>query len=96
MASSYQVNLAIEIPIITENYINWHVFTCRNWVSAMLRHVVGKFFFDWPDYCFDSGGFGANRDVFGKLGIKLAIFGCYMHFYCIMCMRAYVRMSRRI
>ena len=42
MASSYQVNLAIEIPIITENYM--HVFTCRNWVSAMLRHVVGEFF----------------------------------------------------
>ena len=36
VASSYQVNLAIEIPNITENYINSHVFTCRHWVSAML------------------------------------------------------------
>ena len=36
VASSYQVNLAIEIPNITKNYINMHVFTCRHWVSAML------------------------------------------------------------
>ena len=36
VASSYQVNLAIETPNITENYINSHVFTCRHWVSAML------------------------------------------------------------
>ena len=35
-ASSYQVNLAIEIPNITEHYINSHVFTCQHWVSAML------------------------------------------------------------
>ena len=52
VASSYQVNLAIGIPNITENYINSHVFTCRHWVSAIpylnMRHVVGKFF-DWPD-----------------------------------------------
>ena len=47
VASSYQVNIAIEILSITENYINSHVFTCRHWVSAMLiliGHVVGKFF----------------------------------------------------
>ena len=48
VASSFQVNLAIEIPYITENYINSHVFTCRHWVSANaylnICHVVGKFF----------------------------------------------------
>ena len=51
VASSYQVNLAIENANMTENYINLHIFTCRHQVSAMLifiRHVVGKFF-DWPD-----------------------------------------------
>ena len=36
VASSYQVNLAIEIPNVTENYINSHIFTCQHWVSAML------------------------------------------------------------
>ena len=36
VASSYQVNLAIEIPNITKNYINSLIFTCRHWVSAML------------------------------------------------------------
>ena len=36
VASSYQVNLAIGIPNITENYINSQVFTCQHWVSAML------------------------------------------------------------
>ena len=36
VASSYQVNLAIEIPNITENCFNSHVFTCWHWVSAML------------------------------------------------------------
>ena len=48
VASSYQVNLAIEIPNITKNCINLHVFTCRHWVSAHaylnVHHVVGKFF----------------------------------------------------
>ena len=52
VASSYQVNLAKEIPNITENYINLHVFTCRQWVSAMLIQIyvtlLGSFF-DWPD-----------------------------------------------
>ena len=28
VASNYQVNLAIGIPNITENYINSHIFTC--------------------------------------------------------------------
>ena len=52
VASSYQVNLAIEIPNITENYINSHVFTCRHWVSPLLIQIyvtlLGSFF-DWPD-----------------------------------------------
>ena len=52
VASSYQVNLVIEIPNITENYINSHIFTCRHWVSAMLILIyvtlLGSFC-DWPD-----------------------------------------------
>ena len=52
VASSYQVNLAKEIPNIIENYINSHVFTCRHWVGANVYlnicSVVGKFF-GWPD-----------------------------------------------
>ena len=48
LASSYmyQVNLAIEIPNITENYINSHVFTCRHWVSAIL-------FFKFTSSCWE-------------------------------------------
>ena len=47
VASSYQVNLSIEIPNITEHYINWYVFTlilgiCNAYLN--IRHVVGKFF----------------------------------------------------
>ena len=37
VASSYQVNLEIEIPNITENYINSHIFTCHHWVSGYLQ-----------------------------------------------------------
>ena len=47
VASSYQVNLTIEIPNITENYINSHVSLvdigyCNAYLN--IRHVVGKFF----------------------------------------------------
>ena len=52
MSSSYQVNLAIESPNVTENYIDLHVFTCRHWVSARLIQInvtlLGSSF-DWPD-----------------------------------------------
>ena len=70
VASSYQVNLAIEIPNITENYINLHIFTGQHWVSAILvfknvRHVVWLFF-GWPDI-FLFGRLGANKNVSGKL-----------------------------
>ena len=63
VASSYQVNLAKEIPNITKIYINSHVFTlgiCNAYLN--IRHVVGKFFFDWPDI-FYSGGLRANWNV---------------------------------
>ena len=52
VASSYQVNLAIEIPNITENYhkfAHFHLLTlgnCNAYVN--IHHIVGKFF-DWPD-----------------------------------------------
>ena len=77
VASSYQVNLAIENPNMTENYINSYIFTCRQLVRYLQclfkkRHVVGKFFFDWLDI-FYSGGLGAYRNVSGNLGMKLAI-----------------------
>ena len=79
MASIYQANLVIEIPNMTENYVNWHVFTCRHWVSAMLIKIfvtlLGSFLIG--QIFFYSGGLGANRNVSGKLGMKLAI--------CIVC-----------
>ena len=61
----------IDIPNITENYINSHVFTCRHWVSANTSRcwevfLIGQIFF----YL---GGLGANRNVSGKLSMKLAI-----------------------
>ena len=75
VASIYQTNLVIEIPNITENYVNSHVFTCRHWVSAL--------FFEYTSRCWEvfligqiffySEGLGANRNVSGKLGMKLAI-----------------------
>ena len=48
VASSYQVNLAIDIPNITENYIN-HTFSLVDIVYLQyaylnIRYVVGKFF----------------------------------------------------
>ena len=52
VASSYQVNIAIETPNIAENYMNSHVFTCRHSVSAMPIQIHVKLFgsfFDCPD-----------------------------------------------
>ena len=42
LALSYQVNLAIEIPNITENYINQH-FLLVDIGYLQIRHIVGKF-----------------------------------------------------
>ena len=48
VALSYQVNLVIEIPNITETYINFahfHLSTlgvCNAYLN--IRHIVGKFF----------------------------------------------------
>ena len=73
VASSYQVNLPIEIPNIADNYINSHVFTWRHWASAMLIWIIRwEVFFDWP-HIFLIGRLGANRNMSGKLGMKLAI-----------------------
>ena len=77
VASSYQVNLAIEIPntLITENYI-LHIFTCRHiwYLQCLFKYtsrcwevfLIGQIFFY-------SGGLRAYRNVSGKLCIKLAI-----------------------
>ena len=72
VASSYQVNQAIEIPNITENYINSHIFIW--YLQCLFKYMsrcwevflIGQIFFY-------SGGLGANRNVLGKLGMKLAI-----------------------
>ena len=68
VASSYQVNLAIKIPNIIENYINLHVFSCRHWVSAILICVtlLGRFFLIGQIFSY-LGGLGANRNVLIKL-----------------------------
>ena len=52
---SYQANLTIKTPNLTESYINSYVFTCQDWVPAYLNaylnigHVVGMYD-DWPGY----------------------------------------------
>ena len=75
MALSYQANLVIEIPNINESYINSHIFTCQHWVSTLRIKIqvtllgcsmIGQI-------VFNSGGLGANQNVSGKLGMKLAI-----------------------
>ena len=73
VVSSYQVNLAIEIHNLTENYIACFYLSSLGICNAYLNidHIVGMFF-DWPD-CFYSGGLGDNRNVSGKHGMKLAI-----------------------
>ena len=70
MASSYLVNLPIEIQL--HKLAPFHLSTlgiCNAYLN--IGHVVGKFY-DWPD-SFYLGGFGANRNVLGKLGVILAI-----------------------
>ena len=64
VASSYQVNLAIEIPNINENYLS-RLGICNAYLD--IRHVVGSIL-DWPDIFLR-----ATRNMSGKLGIKLAI-----------------------
>ena len=80
MASSYQVNRAIYIPNRNQKLHKLAVFhlsllgICNAFLNIV--HVVGMFF-DWPD-CFYSGGLGANRNVLGKLGMKLAIWSRFI------------------
>ena len=75
VALSYQVNLAIEIPNLTKNYINrtfslvdiWYLqclfkYTSRCWEVFL----IGQIFFL-------SGELGANLNMSGKLGMKLPI-----------------------
>ena len=52
VASSYQVNLAIEVPNIAENYRNLHILICRHWYLQSLFKYTSRcweVFFDWPD-----------------------------------------------
>ena len=75
VASIYKANLVIEIPNITKNYVNSHLFTCRHWVAACLFKYTSRC---WEVYLigqifFCSEGLGAKRNASGKLGVKLAI-----------------------
>ena len=75
VASIYQANLVIEIPNITENYVNSHLFTCRHWVAACLFKYTSRCWgvFLIGQIFFYSEGLGAKRNASGKLGMKLAI-----------------------
>ena len=81
VVSSYQANLVLEIPDITENYINSHVFTSQHWVSAMLisniGHVVGMFD-DWPDY-FRFGGTPSKSECVEKKLYKIGYWAMKFH-----------------
>ena len=74
-----QVNLAIDIPKMIKNCTNLHFFTCHHWVCL----------FEYRSHCWGGGGgvgggldlldyfysevLGANRNLSGKLSMKLAI-----------------------
>ena len=75
VASIYQANLVVEIPNITENYVNSHLFTCRHWVAACLFKYTSRCWevFLIGQIFFYSEGLGAKRNASGKLGMKLAI-----------------------
>ena len=84
VTSIYQANLVIEIPNITENYVNSYLFTCRHWVAACLFKYTSRC---WEVFLighifFYSEGLRAKRNASGKLGMKLAIFNFVSsHFY---------------
>ena len=61
VASSYQVNRAIEIPNLNENYLS-RLGICNAYLN--IRHVVGSVL-DWPEFFL-----GATRNMSGKFGIK--------------------------
>ena len=74
VSSSYQVNLVIKNPNITYNYIICTFYlptlgSCNAYLN--IRHVVGMFLIG--QILFYLGGLGANRNVSGKLSMKLAI-----------------------
>ena len=87
VALSYQVNLAVENPYIFARLLSsqssgrkslyirtFHLPTlgiCNAYL--IIRHVVGRFFFSLARFFFYSGWLGANRNVSGILGMKLAI-----------------------
>ena len=71
VASSVQVNIAIEIPNITKNYKNSHVFTCQHWVSAMLIQIYATLL---GCFLILFGGLGANWNVSGKTWYEISYF----------------------
>ena len=75
VASIYQANLVIEIPNITENYVNSHLFTCRHWVAAFIFKYTSRCWevFLIGQIFFYSEVLGAKRNASGKLGMELAI-----------------------
>ena len=66
MASSYQVNVAIEIPNITEHILTFSLVAI-GYLQCLFKYRPTSRC--WPDV-FYSGGLGANRNVLGKLGMK--------------------------
>ena len=79
VALIYQANLEIEIPNITENFVNSHLFTCPHWTLFKYTSrcwevfLIGQIFFY-------SEGLRAKRNASGKLGMKLAI-RTYLNIY---------------
>ena len=74
VTSSYQVNLRYKFLYNQKlhKFSHFHLSTlgiCNAYLNK--RHVVGKFF-EWPEF-FLLGGLGANGNMSGKLGMKLAI-----------------------
>ena len=70
VASSYQVNVVIEIPNITEHILTFSLVDI-GYLQCLFKYRPTSRC--WPDI-FYPGGLGANRNVLGKLGMKLAIF----------------------
>ena len=75
MASSYHVNVAIDILKIAEKIHKLallHLSSLGSCNAYLNIGYVAGMFFDWLD-CFYSGGLGANQNILGKLYMKLAM-----------------------
>ena len=78
VASRYQAHVAIEIPNITENYINSLSLVNIGYLQCLLKYMsrcwevfFGKFFF-FGHIFFYLGGLGANWNVLGKTQYEIS------------------------